>query len=284
MRSYLPNRWSRFFLIGIWGSLFVLNSFSFADTIILKNGSAIDGTVISESDSEVVLQVGSLGTLRLQKDKISAVEKNRRTGEGPKKRGADKNRPQIGSDQEKSESLIQPRSSVKVPAKISSSLKTFLDSPLPELEGEQKLLVEQWIKDLQRQRVNYRTRAEKRLGEAGPRVVPLLQSVAQSQFVLARICALRILNQHPRYESMPAALAGLESEDPWVRKLSSELATKIIGSKQVFPWKETKSTSRRSRLKSEWSRWYRQQESLRVKIEAQREQQRESLKDRKNRG
>ena len=81
---------------------------------------------------------------------------------------------------------------------------------------------------------------------------------------------------------MSAALAGLDSDDPWVRKLSSELAAKISGDRPPFPWKDAGASAERSRAKSEWSLWYQQQESLRLKIEAELKVPNQSGKDRKN--
>ena len=268
MRLSFTSKWNQLVLTVFCVLLLGSEGFTHADTVTLTNGSKIDGTVLKESATEVVLQVGTLGVVRLQKDTISSVEKNRRTGVADKKPASDK--PRKKNVNHKGEVKSEKKSALTSIAgvKVSQSLKTHLDEPLVAFTGKQKLEVEQWVEDLQRQRVNYRSRAERKLKETGPRVVPLLQSVAQSQFALARICALRVLNQFPRYESMPAALAGLDSDDPWVRKLSSELAAKINGEARLFPWKEGGALSVRSKAKSGWSRWYQQQESLRVKIEA----------------
>ena len=282
MRPSFTCRWYQLALTLFCALLLGSERFTHADTVTLTNGSKIDGTVLKESATEVVLQVGTLGVVRLQKDTISAVEKNRRTGVVKKRPDSDK--PRKKNVNQKGEVKSEKKSALTsiTGVKVSQSLKTHLDDPLVAFTGKQKLEVEQWVEDLQRQRVNYRSRAERKLKETGPRVVPLLQSVAQSQFALTRVCALRVLNQFPRYESMSAALAGLDSDDPWVRKLSSELAAKISGDRRPFPWKDAGASAERSRAKSEWSLWYQQQESLRLKIEAELKVPNQSGKDRKN--
>lgn len=282
MRPSFTSRWYQLSLMAFCALLLGNMNFTYADTVTLTNGSKIDGTVLKESTTEVILQVGSLGVIRVQKDTISAIEKNRRTGVAENKPASEKNRKKGVINREEEKPKNESALTSKVEVTVSKSLKTYLEKPLAALEGKQKLEVEQWVEDLQRQRVNYRSRAERKLKEAGPGVVPFLQPVAQSQFSLTRICALRVLNQFPRYESMAVALAGLDSDDPWVRKLSSELAAKISGEAWLFPWKEGGASSVRLNAKSGWSRWYQQQESLRVKIEAVEKPADKPGKDRKN--
>ena len=151
--------------------------------------------------------------------------------------------------------------------KLSPSLKSRLESPVVPFVGSERDQVEAWVADLQRQRANYRTRAERHLSAKGVRIVPHLQKVAKSSFVRARICALRLLNKFPRYQSMPAALSGLQAEDPWVRKLASELAGKISGKPQSYPWQAEEDRPRRERKKVVWEKWYQQQEALRQLLE-----------------
>ena len=64
-----------------------------ADTVVLKNGSRIDGMVISESESVVVLKVGDLGTLKLEKSRVVSIEKNLRSGDRPAKPKREKKSP-----------------------------------------------------------------------------------------------------------------------------------------------------------------------------------------------
>jgi hypothetical protein len=254
-----------------------------ADTVRLKNGSRIDGTVISETASEVILKIGRQGTLTLRRAEIAEVEKNGKTGET-------RRRPVSGkptTDVQEKARVLPVESKGTAPEsvdarRISKSLKNHLDSPLIVVKGKQKAQIDQWVRDLQRQRVNYRTRAEKKLRSAGLPVVAHLQEVACSDFVRARIGALRILIEYPRYESMQSALSGLRSEDPWVRKLSAELAGKISGKVLRFAWEESASVSVRARQITIWSSWFTEQERLKDQIMTQREQKKLAPMDRKN--
>ncbi|MAJ28234.1 hypothetical protein CBD41_02310 [bacterium TMED181] len=249
-----------------------------ADTVHLTNGSKLDGKVVSENDREVVLKVGPQGIVRLQRKNVAKIEINQRTGTPSKK-----------PDSRRKSLPVKPKSAPPaspVP-EVSKSLRIYLDAPLAPLKGEQRALLDQWVKDLQRQRVIYRTRAEKHLGTLGSSIVPHLHSVARGSFVRARICALRLLVRFPRYESMPVALAGLEASDPWIRKWASELAGKISGKVQNYPWKENSAVSSRARLKKNWDQWYAGQEKLREILEAKRAEEvpspsRPDLKDLEN--
>ena len=249
------------FMTVIWSPGWPDSGTLWADTVFLTNGSKIDGIVVSENAQEVVLKVGSLGTLRLQRKNVAKIEENRRTGTTSGKSDSHR-KPLPGKPQS-----TQHDASV---SNVSVSLRIHLDAPVAPLQGELRALADQWVKDLQRQKVTYRTRAEKQLAVLGPSIVPHLQSVARSSFVRARICALRLLVRFPRYESMPVALVGLEASDPWVRKWSSELAGKISGKIQNFPWKDESAGSSRARLKKVWNDWYADQEKLREILEAQR--------------
>ena len=92
MRPSFTCRWYQLALTVFCVLLLGSERFTHADTVTLTNGSKIDGTVLKESATEVVLQVGTLGVVRLQKDTISAVEKNRRTGVVEKRPDSDKPR------------------------------------------------------------------------------------------------------------------------------------------------------------------------------------------------
>ncbi|MGE4618928.1 MAG: hypothetical protein AAEJ04_03875 [Planctomycetota bacterium] len=147
--------------------------------------------------------------------------------------------------------------------------KAIRDPELPELTKAQKLEIQEWVRELQRQRARNRTRAENQLKKAGPAAVAYLLPVARSRFDLARIAAFRVLLQSPRYEAVSVALEGLEAENRWVRKLSWQLIQKISGIQGVFPWESEDLKQLRSQKGQLWKRWYRQQEKLREREDQQ---------------
>ena len=125
------------------------------------------------------------------------------------------------------------------PAPPAATPSKLLRQPeLPKLTPKQQLEVQNWVRELQRQRATNRTRAEKQLYRYGAAAVPYLLPVSRSRFDLARIAALRVLLKSPRYEAVPAALEGLQAENRWVRKLSWQLIEKISGIRSSFPWEE----------------------------------------------
>jgi len=250
-------------------SLVFVLSFGFCspvrgDTVELQNGSRIDGTIVKNDDQEVILKVCTYGTVRWKKSEVKKVEKNSRTGD------------RVFPKREKTKPILKP-----VPFPVSEksvggaqekkksfgNTEAFKEELLNPLSGKDLLDVESWIEDLQRQRVNYRTRAETHLIRKGESVIPYVLPVARSEFVRARICALRILNKFPRYESMEVALSGLTSKDLWVRKFSAQLAGNISGIPQSFPWSAEDQHEMRKRHHRVWSQWYQQQEKLRIEHE-----------------
>ena len=150
-----------------------------------------------------------------------------------------------------------------------TSVKLLRQPELPKLTSKQQQEVQNWVRELQRQRTTNRTRAEKQLYRYGPAAVPYLLPVSRSRFDLARIAALRVLLKSPRYEAVPAALEGLKAENRWVRKLSWQLIEKISGIRSSFPWDDEDLSRARHKKARIWQRWHQEQERLR-KREAQR--------------
>ena len=165
------------------------------------------------------------------------------------------------------------------PAPPAATPSKLLRQPeLPKLTPKQQLEVQNWVRELQRQRATNRSRAEKQLYRYGAAAVPYLLPVSRSRFDLSRIAALRVLLKSPRYEAVPAALAGLQAENRWVRKLSWQLIEKISGIRSSFPWEEKDLSGLRRKKARIWQSWHQQQERLRLQ-EQQRLRELEKKQD-----
>jgi len=133
---------------------------------------------------------------------------------------------------------------------------------IPQLETSRLKEVLLLVKELQRQRTQNRTRAERKLATMGPAVIPHLIPVARSPFDLARISALRILLKTPHFDQAKVALEGLDADNRWVRKLSWQLIVKISGIEGRFEWEKQDAKGLRARQAKRWNRWYREQLKL----------------------
>ncbi len=133
---------------------------------------------------------------------------------------------------------------------------------IPQLEKSRLKEVLLLVKELQRQKTQIRTRAERKLSTVGPAVIPHLIPVARSPFDLARISALRILLKTPHFDQAKVALEGLGADNRWVRKLSWQLIVKISGIEGRFEWDKQEAKGLRVRQAKRWNGWYREQLKL----------------------
>ncbi|MDE0958469.1 MAG: hypothetical protein OSB12_07520 [Planctomycetota bacterium] len=229
------------------------------DTVLLVNGSRIDGLILDQNTTRLVLQIGGLGTMQIPNSTVRSIEKNGRLGPSASD-STDSDRQQpvppvtpVVTPQKKTRSpLLLPRadSGVKLPAE------------LPELSGRKIQQVKEWVEELQRQRARNRSRAEQRLATVGPAVIPFVIPVARSSFDLARISALRILLKTPHFSSVDVALEGLSADNRWVRKLSWQLIVNISGISGEYSWDSQKRSAKRAQQSQRWHQWVQQQRRL----------------------
>ncbi|HIG04142.1 MAG TPA: hypothetical protein EYQ08_00170 [Planctomycetes bacterium] len=229
------------------------------DTVLLVNGSRIDGLVLDQDQKRLVLQIGGLGTMQIPNSTVRSIEKNRRIGPSVgDSTGSDRQQPAppvtpVVPPQKKTRSpLLLPRadSRVKLPAE------------LPELSGRKIQQVKEWVGELQRQRARNRSRAEQQLATVGPAAIPFVIPVARSSFDLARISALRILLKTPHFRSVDVALEGLSADNRWVRKLSWQLIVNISGISGEYSWDRQKLSAKRAQQSRRWHLWVQQQRRL----------------------
>ncbi|MDE0959471.1 MAG: hypothetical protein OSB09_01675 [Planctomycetota bacterium] len=230
-----------------------------ADTILLVNGSRIDGRILDQDQKRLVLQIGELGTMQIAARTIVSIEKNRRFGPDP----AASSSPRPGADSRpapsKAGSPVKTRPLLALPERP-SGIK--LPPELPELTGSHQQMVVEWVRDLQRHRARNRSRAERHLSLVGPGVLPYLIPVARSSFDLARISALRVLLKSPHFSSADVALEGLSANNRWVRKLSWQLIVNISGIPGDYSWDTQKLTAKRAQQSRRWHLWVQQQHRL----------------------
>ena len=218
---------------------------SFADTIYLKNGSAIDGTVLGTHEGKVILRIGNVGQTAIDEKEIENIEKNDRTGYVDPGRSAKKeDRIQRKEEDE------APVADDLAPRKVDE--KEDID---PELEKE----IENLAYQLTRHRTVNRVRAERSLTAMGEVVVPYVLPLTRHPFVRTRVAAYRILKKHGNDEKdvVEACLNGLEDDDRFVRQLAWQAIKRISGKKYAFPWDDETATDRqRARALRRWTEWW----------------------------
>jgi hypothetical protein len=75
------NRRNAFFsVVGATAFSLAFAGTAFADTVYLKNGNWIDGTVRSRSQKTVEVEIGTIGKVEIPADDVHLIEKNGRTG------------------------------------------------------------------------------------------------------------------------------------------------------------------------------------------------------------
>ncbi|MBT5738475.1 MAG: hypothetical protein HOI29_07920 [Planctomycetes bacterium] len=229
------------------------------DTVLLVNGSRIDGLVLDQDQTRLVLQIGGLGTIQIPNSTVRSIEKNRRLGPtASDSSSSDRQQPSppvtpVVPLQKKTRSpLLLPRADSRVK----------LPPELPEMSGRKIQQVKEWVGELQRQRARNRSRAEQHLSTVGPAVIPFVIPVARSTFDLARISALRILLKTPHFMSVDVALEGLSADNRWVRKLSWQLIVNISGISGEYSWDTQKLSAKRAQQSRRWHQWVQQQRRL----------------------
>lgn len=213
------------------------------DTVHLLNGSSIDGTVIAQHGGEVVIQIGKIGRLKVPEDQVMTIERNSRRGHQGDSGATRRKPPEVVKTPEKKPETAPAEKSVGTPVEV-------------QLAPEQEAQVKEWVRDLARQRVTYRTRAERRLSTVGEGVVPFLVPLVTHPFDLTQISALRLLKKFPDARIAPAALAVLADSNRFVRKLAWENLQGISGLKLPYPWDDTSSDRQRLRAARGWNQWW----------------------------
>ena len=125
-----------------------------ADTVYLRNGSAIDGIQLGTHEGFLIVQIGNLGKIRIPEKQILSVEKNNRTGYVDPNKGKDK------ADQDiKQPTVPGLRDDLEKKALRTSSREPGTSqTDTRELDPELVKQVKGWVYDLTRERSTHRAR------------------------------------------------------------------------------------------------------------------------------
>lgn len=238
-----------------------LNLALHGDTIYLKNGSAIDGTVLGTHEGMVILRIGNVGRIEISEKEIENIERNDRTGYVDPGRG----RGDVGK-----EPIIGPAE--PDPAEESGGEEGSKeagdgsgDEPIDEaLEKE----IERLTQDLTRQKTRVRVRAERKLNSIGKPMLPYLRKYSHHPFVRTRVAVFRLYKNHAEFAVAEACLEGLEDEERFVRKLAWQALKRIAKRSWSFPWDDEVATkSQRDRALDRWRKWFEEESQRRAEKE-----------------
>jgi hypothetical protein len=123
------------------------------------------------------------------------------------------------------------------------------------LLGEEEVTVQELLAELTRNRTEYRTRAESRLREMGPAVLPWIQPLVHHPFDLTRRAVQRIARDIDAWESVPIAIEGLNDPDQFVREIAHETLTALLPDAGVSYHPNTSRRKREEAQAAYWGVW-----------------------------
>ncbi len=253
-----------------------------ADTVYLKNGNWIDGTVGHRSKLWLELQVGDLGKMQILIDDIYLIEKNKRTG------GAAKNN-YIGSEGkktspkkekskssgEKAQNEVEPATVTEDESEDDSRYKLkpeevtdeeleealkFLGEEEEEISAELKKRIQGLVADLERQKSRYRVRAERQLKAVGrpsiPFLIPILQKKSKTSD-LTRIAVMRLFNNFGDDRVIDPCIKSLLDVNEYVRQYANKALIRITG--ENFGYNPIASPRKREIAQKKWIKWWKQE-------------------------
>jgi len=255
-----------------------------ADTVVLRNGAAIDGIIAREDDHGVTLKIGENGQIRISLRDVARIDRNAR-GAGSKESGgetppahpappvtppASPETPQPGGAEPPAvppaESPVPPAAPPAekgVPAAGEIPLEGKGAGPsagAPEIRPEQALKpaereeIESLVLELARQRARNRVRAENRLRAMGTKAVPFLLPLLQASAPATRAAAMRILADSRDERIVEPAIARLRDDDPFVREAAIQALRRIAGHDLGYAPRGSDST--RAAAVARWERWW----------------------------
>lgn len=185
----------------------------------LKNGRRIRGSVrAGEAVGTVVVDIGTLGRLFIDRKRIEKIDEVQGEFElpppAPTGPTPEPPAPETGDGQAQAAEPVD----AKQPATV--DVVHEID---PRLEEE----IYELVYELNRERTRNRVRAESKLRELGPVVVPYLGAAVHSPFDLTRRAALRIIRDVGNPDGLPLVIEALTDQDVFVRRHAFEALRRL---------------------------------------------------------
>jgi hypothetical protein len=254
-----------------------------ADTVYLKNGSWIDGRVRARNQKVVEIEIGKIGKMEINAEEIYEIEKNNRTGEESYARKAEEERNLLrftregkrggavkgGADtQEEGEGETEAPSEGGPPAKDAGAKKgetpkppvppvappQAKDNEKSKIDPELKARIEGLVADLQRQKPQYRTRAERHLKAIGQPALPFLLPLVTSDQELTRISVFHLFYDFGDESVIEACIEALLDDNEYARDYANKALQRVTH--EDFGFEAGASPRRRENAQEKWKKWW----------------------------
>jgi hypothetical protein len=282
------NRRNAFFsVVGATAFSLAFAGTAFADTVYLKNGNWIDGTVRSRSQKTVEVEIGTIGKVEIPADDVHLIYKNGRTGteyvagaDGRKieleELAAAKKDAKAEEKDEKEEKSDPSDDSESVSKKDEGSDSGKESSESDSDEGkskadekkiapELKARIENLVAELQRQKPQSRVRAERHLKAIGQPSVPYLLPLTKNESDLVRTAVFRLFNDFGDDSVIEACISGLLDPNEYVRDFANRTLQRIT--REDFGFQANASPRRREAAYDKWRKWWDKEKAELEKVE-----------------
>ncbi len=253
------------------------------DTVYLKNGAWIDGIVRSRSEKSIEIEIGDIGKVEVPAEEIHQVEKNNRTGAERRQAPTDKKvelkivnkdgkqvvtalgvKPVDGTTTDEAPAKdaagnpVKPGSKDAAPTPTpeedepeeSSSKKKEEKKIAPELKSR----IEGLVQDLQKQKPQFRTRAERHLKAIGEPALQFLIPVAKNDADLTRTSVFRLFYEMGDESVIETCVDALLDGNEYVRDLANKTLERVTN--EHFGYQSNASPRRREAGHEKWKKWW----------------------------
>ncbi len=260
-------------LLATWLLPIAFLTVAHADTIWLKNGRKLHGTIIKEDKKEVTIEIiskGTKGTIIVKQEEIVKIEKNDKEGPvilPPSKTDAGTQKP------DKKKPGDEPQSPDATPPEESE--KKEEEEPLdPELRKK----IEEFVWQLGHRKRGWRGKARAELAKTGKPAVPfLIKAVESGRNSKARWGAAQVLGNIGDKRATEPLIKHLRDSDQFVRKHSAEALRKITT--QNFGFDPEGSIQSRDEAASKWEEWWKKKKEEEKKRKEAEEAAKKATKD-----
>ncbi len=265
------------------------------DTVYLKNGAWIDGTVRARSDKTIEIDIGDIGKVEILAEDVHQIEKNNRTG-ADYKLPADRKKPELNLVTKDGKKIVVPQGERKpgeqpsegslpesggkekgssgagsAESKSKAGEKDEEDHPAKQekqekpIDPELKARIESLVQDLQRQKPQYRVRAERHLKAIGQPSLPSLLPLAKNDGELVRTTVFRLFYDFGDDSVIDACIEGLVDTNEYVRDYSNKTLQRVTH--EDFGFQVAASPRRREAAYQKWKKWWEKEREELAQVE-----------------
>jgi hypothetical protein len=242
----------------------------FGDTVYLKNGAWIDGRVRARNEKLLEIEIGKIGKIEIPVEEIHEIEKNNRTGEDISAQDRrELERLGLLKDAKKAAPAPAEEKSAETPGEDSSEAQgdgegkpaaETLGPQVPsDIEPALKERIEQLVADLQRQKPQFRVRAERHLKAIGAPALPFLVPLVKNDSELTRVAVLRIFYEIGDDSVIEACIESLLDPNEYVRDYANKTLERVT--KESFGYQSQASPRRRELARDKWRKWWNEEKA-----------------------